>query len=696
MFREFKLAVAVFLLVAVPTAILSWLAARAFRDWDAIMEQQVQAMSEQTLAVVANEFGVTIGRLQAQAARLADEVRRDPAQPGLAERVRALRGEFPLLRQFYVGRSVGPWLYPRETDRPAPATGAVSRAVSQQLAQARDLQFRHNDFEAAAIRYAALLEQPALPIAVRCEAWLALAQCRRRLGQTARAVETLSAMTASADRIGNAADTEGYLYRLTALRTLAELRLESGEPAQLLDAGIALIDAMAAWYVAMVPFQRQSMEAFYEQRLMPALRQAAAAPGAHTAAALLAPALQRLTEAHNDSRFLARNVPWLRKVAAETSSSAHGAVWRMSEGEGGIYLFQVNADEKGGVVSGIQLDQAVLIKRILSRPIKSLQGPIQLLVHYDGKSLTAATAFTPRMGWQRMAEIELLPGYPALTASAWHTDMAALRAGARVQAQLYRWAVMLLALIILGGITAVVHFGLREVQRARARSHFMAGVSHDIRTPLASMRMLAESLHQNSVTDEATRRNFLGAIVRESARLGQMTERALYLVRFGHDALRFNLVDHDIGELIRESAVAFSARFQEGEIELSVTIAPELPPASFDGAAMSQVLLNLLENAVKYSPARKVIEVAAIPGRKRRKVEITVRDHGIGIAPRDRRRIFRHFSRGRDPRLAGISGIGLGLGLCRFIVRAHGGTIAVESPEGGGALFRVTLPAAAA
>lgn len=697
MFREFKLALAVLLLVAIPTAILSLLAARAFRDWDAIMEQQLQAVSEQTLAAVATEFGVNICRLQAQAARLADEVRRDPAQPALVERVRTLRAEFPLLRQFYVGRLTGPWLYPREMERFASAPAAIDRATGQLLGQARDLQFRRNDFSAAATLYAGLLDRPETPTAARCEAWLLFAQCQRRLNQPARAIESLAAMVAAGDQIGNAADSEGYLYRLTALRALTELRLEIGEPAALLEVGIALIDAVAGWYGAMAPFQRQSLEAFFEQRLLPAMRHAATASGARAAGARLAPALQRLAEARNDNRFLARHVPGLRALAAGTLvSGPPPPVWRMSESEGGIHLFQVTADDGGGIIVGIQLDQAVLLKRILARPIRSIQAPIQLLAHYGGKPLTTATAFTPGAGWQRMAQVELLAGYPVLTVSAWHTDMAALRAGARVRAQLYRWGVVLLALTILGGIAAAVHFGLREVRRARARSNFMAGVSHDIRTPLASMRMLAESLHQDSVTDEGTRRNFLGAIVRESARLGQMTERALYLVRFGHDALYFNLVDHDLGELVRETVSAFGARFQAGEIELNVTMAPDLPPVSVDGAAMSQVLLNLLENAVKYSPDRKAIEVTAMPGLKGRTVEVAVRDHGIGIAARDRRRIFRNFSRGRDPRVAGIAGVGLGLALCRFIVRAHGGTIGVESPEGGGSLFRVTLPAASA
>jgi two-component system phosphate regulon sensor histidine kinase PhoR len=125
-----------------------------------------------------------------------------------------------------------------------------------------------------------------------------------------------------------------------------------------------------------------------------------------------------------------------------------------------------------------------------------------------------------------------------------------------------------------------------------------------------------------------------------------------------------------------------------------VDAARDLPPVSFDADTLTQVLFNLLENAVKYSPQRKDIHVAVRRGPGRRETQIEVRDRGIGIAPRDRRRIFRRFNRLHDPRAAGVAGLGMGLALCRHVVRAHGGRIEVEGPPDGGSLFRVILPGA--
>ena len=148
----------------------------------------------------------------------------------------------------------------------------------------------------------------------------------------------------------------------------------------------------------------------------------------------------------------------------------------------------------------------------------------------------------------------------------------------------------------------------------------------------------------------------------------------------------------DLRVLVTDTVAMFGNRFTEGEIELTLKAAEDLPAARFDATALTQVLFNLLENAVKYSPERKDIEVALAQGPGEREAQITVRDHGIGIPPRDRRRLFRRYRRGSDPRVAKIGGAGLGLALCRLIVKAHHGRIEVESPPEGGSLFRVILP----
>lgn len=234
---------------------------------------------------------------------------------------------------------------------------------------------------------------------------------------------------------------------------------------------------------------------------------------------------------------------------------------------------------------------------------------------------------------------------------------------------------------------------MAEIRRARTRIEFAAAVSHDLRTPLASMRMLAESLHLGRITEESKRQKFLATLVTECDRLGRLTDRALYFIRFGQDALQYRLTEGDFGSLVRETTETYLMSGMKRARHLSVQVEEGLPAVRFDGGALEQVVLNLLDNADKYSPQDQNIDVAVEATPDRRQVRLSVRDRGIGIAPADLRRVFRAYYRGERARSSDVSGVGLGLALCRHIVRAHGGRIEVESVVGEGSTFRVTLPA---
>jgi len=266
---------------------------------------------------------------------------------------------------------------------------------------------------------------------------------------------------------------------------------------------------------------------------------------------------------------------------------------------------------------------------------------------------------------------------------------------------------MLLAAAVCVGGWIVLREAATEIRKARSRSEFVAGVSHDLRTPVASMKMLAETLYLGRVAETEKQRKFAGTIVQECDRLSHLIERVLFFVRFGQDALVYSRREVDPGELVRWSVKAFLSRFEGPSVgtgpDVSVDTAPGLPDVRADESAMSQVILNLLDNAQKYSPGerRPRIDVAVntvggnhwIPGKRREWVCITVRDYGIGMDRETLTRIFRRFYRGSSAVEDNISGVGLGLALCRHVIRAHGGRIDVESVPGEGSTFRVLLPA---
>jgi signal transduction histidine kinase len=198
------------------------------------------------------------------------------------------------------------------------------------------------------------------------------------------------------------------------------------------------------------------------------------------------------------------------------------------------------------------------------------------------------------------------------------------------------------------------------------------------------------------VRESEKRERFLATILKECDRLGELTERALFFMRCGQEALRIHRSECDLGALLQETIETFRRYHPEGTVEIQVTVDPAVGPVWADPNALRQLFFNLCDNAFKFSPDRKRIEVGVVPAGRRGWVAVSIRDYGIGIGVGEGRRIFSRFQRGVDPRVGRVAGSGLGLALCREIMRAHGGRIWVESPEGGGSRFVMEMRAGAA
>ncbi len=283
--------------------------------------------------------------------------------------------------------------------------------------------------------------------------------------------------------------------------------------------------------------------------------------------------------------------------------------------------------------------------------------------------------------------------------------------------RLYAWGILLATGCVVTGTILMVRSAASEIRRARERSDFVTSVSHDLRTPVASLKMLAESLHLGHVQDRGKQQQFLATLVRECDGLADTIERLLYFVRQDQGAATYARERLDPGVLVRSAVDTMAARLdltvQRAEEQadaapadaargaIRLTLADPLPQVCGDWGALTRVLTNLLDNAAKYgrsaenpsAPLRIHVEAHPSCRRGRPGVAIVVEDHGIGIEKREVRLIFRRFYRGRASTLCRVSGAGLGLALCRDIVRAHGGRILASSQPGRGSRFTVWLPA---
>ncbi len=232
---------------------------------------------------------------------------------------------------------------------------------------------------------------------------------------------------------------------------------------------------------------------------------------------------------------------------------------------------------------------------------------------------------------------------------------------------------------------------LRRLERIR--TEFVDNLSHELRTPLANMSLLAESLaRQADVPDaavDARMRDRIGRIEIETGHLVQMVNELLDLARIESEALSPLADEVDMAALARTTAVRMTPFAERQGVVIAVDAPEALPAVRGDEHRLGQVLLNLVHNAIKFSPAGAPVTIR-VEG-SATTVTTSVEDHGIGIRTADQARIFERFYKVDRARVRG-GGIGLGLSIARHIVEAHGGRIGVRSLEGAGSTFWFSLP----
>jgi signal transduction histidine kinase len=246
------------------------------------------------------------------------------------------------------------------------------------------------------------------------------------------------------------------------------------------------------------------------------------------------------------------------------------------------------------------------------------------------------------------------------------------------------------ALIVLVG-AAVGRTTRRHLQVARLKTDLVAAASHELRTPLASMRVLIDGLLDDAELDPVKTREYLQLLSGENTRLTRLIENFLTFSRLDGGRTPFVFDDTPAAAIVTAAVDAVRNRLPPSG-DLRVDIEPSIPAISADAQALTTALVNLLENAIKYSPADPRIEIRAAADDGH--VTFAVIDNGIGIAAGQQRRIFRRFYRVDQDLSRHTSGVGLGLTIVESIVRGHGGTVEVASAPGQGSTFTVRVPIA--
>lgn len=252
---------------------------------------------------------------------------------------------------------------------------------------------------------------------------------------------------------------------------------------------------------------------------------------------------------------------------------------------------------------------------------------------------------------------------------------------------------ILMAVAVMGGIILALRMASREMKLSQMKTDFVSNVSHELRTPLSSIRVFGEFLKLGRVTEHEKICEYGEYIETESRRLTQLINNILDFSKIESDRKTYHFERTSVEEVIAATLKTFEVQLKQHNISITVVSPPaQLPPVLLDTDAIAQALMNLLDNAVKYSGTAKEIEVEL--GSKDNFVTISVTDHGIGIPREEQGKIFDKFYRVSTGLVHDVKGSGLGLALVNHIIKAHKGRVTVESETGRGSTFTLHLPAA--
>jgi signal transduction histidine kinase len=287
----------------------------------------------------------------------------------------------------------------------------------------------------------------------------------------------------------------------------------------------------------------------------------------------------------------------------------------------------------------------------------------------------------------------LTPGkyLPDFKVDVFFRDHSVFENAASRQTAVYTWTgILVVVLIVTSGTLAARAIG-RQAKLNRLKNDFIATISHELKTPLSSMRVLVDTLLEGRYRDQTQATEYLQLVSKENQRLSRLIDNFLTFSRMERNKRAFEFAEVEPNDIVRDAVGTIRDRFESAGCRLNIELASELPTINADRDAMVTVLLNLLDNAYKYSENDKQITIRTYS--TDRSVCFEVADKGIGLSRRDTKRVFNRFYQVDQSLSRRTGGCGLGLSIVKFIVDAHGGTIDVQSRLGQGSTFAVTLPA---
>lgn len=356
----------------------------------------------------------------------------------------------------------------------------------------------------------------------------------------------------------------------------------------------------------------------------------------------------------------------------------------------GLAVVSLVWNKNDGTQTGMLIDFPAFLNSNSNKLIWKLDPDSSLIMKIEdnnGKLILSRGNSNDQTAWISFTFPETMPRFRLLLSENRPGFLSSLlKAGSG----LYLFIFILIVLLMVLGFVFTIYTINVELRLNRMKSEFISNVSHELKSPLTSIRMMTEMLHQNRVGTEERKSAYYSAMLEESEHLSHLIDNILDFSRMDDERKNYNFKDLDMNELFIKFLETTRERLPASGFDIRYYCPDHVPVIQADRDAILQVFYNLIDNAIKFSGTSRQIDVRLSSEEK--ELLFCVKDFGIGIPAKDQERIFDRFYRSDESQKRGIRGSGIGLTIVRKIIEAHYGYMTLESKPGAGSTFCVHLP----
>ena len=666
-----KIALVFALAVLLPSLLLAWLAVRSLRDQQFLLERQQSLLCQRVTDTLAQNISSYLTKQQQVfGAQVEDLAAGKDAQAVAAQFDSELRSRWPLAEVGFCVTLTGKILSPSPNARTEARTfytdnrDFLGNRVAVEVYQSANTGFNNLDNNGALNFARNTANKPA--------------SINGLSGSVASQRQAQPTLTASAPPV-QSRQQEIALAKQTAAPSAAAQSSERKDGADIVSGQLGSVSqspVQSLNYKAAQTRKVSPQSSFYQQQLGDRARTDTVA-------------------AEEPQNNLSKVVPAEAEFGQLIGSGTDGMLARFLQNKLRL-MFWHRLSTEPDLIFGAQLnlDRVVDGLRGLVSAGPELSDEICLAVLDDNAKPVALSQAGFSANWKRpLVATEIGDALPHWEVAAYLINPARLAQTANTAKLTLGLLIAVLVLAIGVGSWLIVRSLNSELKLARQKTDFVGNVSHELKTPLTSIRMFSELLAEGRVADQTKQRSYLNIITAEAARLTRLINNVLDFSRMERGEKKYNFQPCDLVEVVRAAAQTFRPHLEAGGFKFDCVLPNTAVPVRGDADALSQIIVNLLSNAEKYSNGGK--EITLELARRESPLphaEVKVLDRGSGVPRGSEEKVFEKFYRAHDSLSSGVQGSGLGLTIARQIARAHGGDMVYEPREGGGSCFILRLP----